>query len=62
MLGRPFLELGRVFLLRDLLLHLPPKNNVNCTSPLEDSLSGEPQDLPPMTRVHDDQTTKYTVS
>ncbi len=37
----PFLELGRVFLLRDLLHLLPPKCNGNCTSPLEDYLSGE---------------------
>jgi hypothetical protein len=43
MLNRPFLELTRVFLLRDLLHLLPPKINVNCTSPLEDYLSGEPQ-------------------
>ncbi|MCX7185515.1 MAG: hypothetical protein NTW90_09875, partial [Nitrosospira sp.] len=41
MLDRPFLELDRVFLLRDLLHRLPPKSNVNCTSPLEDYLSGE---------------------
>ncbi|MCX7185383.1 MAG: PEP-CTERM sorting domain-containing protein, partial [Nitrosospira sp.] len=43
MLDRPFLELDRVFLLRDLLHRLPPKSNVNCTSPLEDYLSGEAQ-------------------
>jgi hypothetical protein len=43
MLNRPFLELSRVFLLRDLFHLLPPKSNVNCTSPLEDYLSGEPQ-------------------
>ena len=42
MLDRPFLELGRVLLLRDLLHLIPPKSNVNCTSPLEDYLSGEP--------------------
>jgi transposase-like protein len=48
MLNRPFLELGRVFLLRDLFHLLPPKSNVNCTSPLEDYLSGEPHfDYPP---------------
>src|SRR5665213_1043371 len=43
MLDRLFLELGRIFLLRDLLHLLPPKSNVNCTSPLEDYLSGEAQ-------------------
>jgi hypothetical protein len=43
MINRPFLELGRIFLLRDLFRLLPPKSNVNCTSPLEDYLSGEPQ-------------------
>ena len=42
MLDRPFLELGRVFLLRD-LFPLPPRSNFNRTSPLEDYLSGEPQ-------------------
>ena len=41
MLDRPFLEFSRVFLFRDLLHLLPPKSNVNCTSPLEDYLSGE---------------------
>ena len=41
MLDRLFLELDRIFLLRDLLQRLPPKSNVNCTSPLEDYLSGE---------------------
>ena len=45
MLNRPFLELSRVFLLRDLFHLLPPKSNVNCTSPLEDYLSGEAQNL-----------------
>ena len=43
MLGCPFLGLDRVFLLRDLLRLLPPKSNVNWTSPLEDYLSGEAQ-------------------
>jgi hypothetical protein len=42
MLDRPFLELGRVFLLRDLLHLLSPKSNVNCTEPLEEYLLGEP--------------------
>ena len=37
----PFLELSRVFLPLDLLHLLPPKSNVNCTSPLEDYLSGD---------------------
>ena len=46
MLDRPFLELGRVFLLLDFLQPLPPKSKVNCTSPLEDYLSGEPQTSP----------------
>ena len=41
MLDRPFLEFSRVFLFRDLLHLLPPKSNVNCTSPLEDYLSWE---------------------
>ena len=45
MLNRPFLELSRVFLLRDLFHLLPPKSNVNCTSPLEDYLSGDPQNI-----------------
>ena len=43
MLDRPFLEFSRVFLFRDLLHLLPPKSNVNCTSPLEDYLSWELQ-------------------
>ena len=45
MLDRPFLELGRVFLLQDLLHLLPQKSNFNCTLPLEDYLLGEPQNF-----------------
>jgi hypothetical protein len=41
MLDRPFLEFSRVLLFWDLLHLLPPKSNVNCTSPLEDYLSWE---------------------
>ena len=43
MLDRPFIELDCVSLPWVLLHLLPPKSNVNCTSPLEDYLSGEPQ-------------------